>query len=222
MRHHHYCLQRMTWKALRNAGAPRAKDLLTLQTIVVDSGHLKTTSTTIPNPMNMDLYKDRTNTLMLVSTLIVTLTFAAGLISPAGGDDNSKSNSPNRGMFHVFVVANTIAMYSSITVAVALIWAQLGDRELVLASYNYTLPVLGLALAMVSIAFMAGAYIVATKISIWLAYSVLVLGLIGFLTFFLLFAPLYSPNSLKRRCPRYIFYYPFHLLIRVIVRDDDK
>lgn len=125
-------------------------------------------------------------------------------------------------MFHMFVIANTIALYSSITVVVTLIWAQLGDRELVIASFKLALPVLGLALAMVSIAFMAGAYLVASNLSVWLANSVLVLGVIGFLAFFLLFAPIFSPNSFQRRFVRYIIYYPFHLLIKVTERDNNK
>ncbi|PON32420.1 Protein accelerated cell death [Parasponia andersonii] len=196
---------RLTWQALRIAGAPRAKKM---------SHHQNPAS----SGTNNEFYKDRINTLTLVSTLVATLTFAAGLTSP-GNDDDSK---PNPGMFHVFVITNAVALYSSISVVVALIWAQLGDRDLVLASLKFTLPVLGLSLAMVSLAFMAGAYLVAYTVSTGLAYSVLVLASLGFLTFFVIFIPLFTTSSLKHRFARYVYYYSFCLLVKVILRGDDN
>ncbi|KAL7175295.1 hypothetical protein ACSBR2_028992 [Camellia fascicularis] len=100
--------------------------------------------------VNIDSYKDRFNTLLLVSTLVATVTFAAGCAIPSGYNNTE----PDQGMptmlkhkwFHMFVFCDTIAMYSSIITAVTLIWAQLGDLNLVLIAYRLALPLLGIAL----------------------------------------------------------------------------
>ncbi|CAL5394614.1 unnamed protein product [Camellia sinensis] len=63
--------------------------------------------------VNIDSYKDRFNTLLLVSTLIATVTFAAGCTIP-GGYNNIE---PDQGMptmlkhkwFHIFIFCDTIA-----------------------------------------------------------------------------------------------------------------
>ena len=216
-------MQRLTWLALRNAGAPRAQHYRRRNTIV--GLNFQNSRPSQDETANAEFYKDRINTLILVSTLIVTVTFAAGLTSPGGNDDSHSDEDTTtwiqKCMLHVFVISNTVAMYASITVVIALIWAQLGDRDLVLAALRYAVAVLGISLAMVDIAFMAGVYIVVSE-NIWLAYSVLVMGFIGLLTLFALFAPLYSPTSLKYRTARYIFYYPFSMLIKVTQKNDDK
>ncbi|KAK9285296.1 hypothetical protein L1049_024487 [Liquidambar formosana] len=82
--------------------------------------------------------------LLLVATLVATVTFAAGFTMPGGLENSGR----NQGMatlvakhaFHAFLICNTISMYSSITAAVALIWAHLGDLNLVLAALNFSLP----------------------------------------------------------------------------------
>ncbi|XP_028084251.1 protein ACCELERATED CELL DEATH 6-like isoform X4 [Camellia sinensis] len=63
--------------------------------------------------VNIDSYKDRFNTLLFVSTLIATVTFAAGCTIP-GGYNNIE---PDQGMptmlkhkwFHIFIFCDTIA-----------------------------------------------------------------------------------------------------------------
>lgn len=211
-------LQRLTWQALKYAGAPRAERTSMIESNTGNSNP-DPEETSTPNIINTESYKGRIETLMLVSTLLVTVTFTAGLITLPGSDNSGTK--PKEGMkvlFHIFVISNTLAMYSSTSVVVALIWSHLGDLKLVIASLKYTVPMLGLSLVMVSVAFMTGVYLVVSKHT-WLANSVLVLGSIGVLTVFVLFAPLYSPSSVNHRIIRYIFYYPFCLLIKVSKSD---
>lgn len=81
----------------------------------------------------MAALKDRVNTLLLVSTLVVTVTFAAGFTMPVGyinSSDNLNSGMATflvKRMFHVFVICNTLSMCASILAAITVIWAQLGD-----------------------------------------------------------------------------------------------
>ncbi|RVW21015.1 Protein accellerated cell death 6 [Vitis vinifera] len=108
-------------------------------------------------------YKDMTNTLLLVSTLVATVTFAAGFTMP-GGYNSSNPNASMatllmRNMFHVFVICNTIAMHTSILAAITLIWAHLHDTFLFNISIQWGLAFLGLAVIAMSLGFMASVYL---------------------------------------------------------------
>lgn len=227
-----FTMQVLTWLALIYAGAPNAARPSTTRENPPSSNPWE--------PSNMDKnedavkensqssepregtkmanYKDMVNTLLLVATLVATVTFAAGFTVPGGNDDSD----PHKGMakflqhhlFQAFVISNTIAMYSSVTVVVALIWAQLGDLDLVIPSLNFAVPVLGLALIMVSSAFMTGSYLMVRGLN-WLAYVVLIIGSFFILIVTILFLPLCLSSSLPHPIFRYFVYYPFSLLIIV-------
>lgn len=169
------------------------------------------------NETKMKRYKDRVNTLLLVATLVATVTFAAGFTMP-GGYNNS---APDQGMatmlrsfkLQAFVLCDTIAMYSSIIVAVTLIWAQLGDFNLAANALRLAVPLMGISLTTMSLAFMAGIYLVVGKLS-WLAITVLVVGLIFQVLQALLFLPLWLPVSWSNHhFFSYIFRYLFWLLL---------
>nr|POF23003.1 hypothetical protein CFP56_15678 [Quercus suber] len=66
-------LQRLTWTALKAAGVPRNPNASSKKQ-GSNSSELQST----------DNYKDRANTLLLVSTLVATVTFAAGFTIPGG------------------------------------------------------------------------------------------------------------------------------------------
>ncbi|KAK9734037.1 hypothetical protein RND81_04G110400 [Saponaria officinalis] len=142
--------KRLTWTALKAAGAPesRVKETpITNPTNPIESQRSKT--------VDMNNYKDRVNTLLVVATLVATVTFASGLTVP-GGYNNSD---PNQGMatmlenkaFQMFILSDTIAMYSSILVTISLIWAQLGDINLVFIVLRVAIPLLGVSLAMIDV-----------------------------------------------------------------------
>ena len=205
-----FIMQRLTWLALRYASVSHAPSPSTTEDSLPSSKPREAP--------NLDNYKDRVNTLLLVATLVATVTFAAGFTVPGGNDDSD----PHKGMakflrhhlFQVFIISNTIAMYSSVTVVVALIWAQLGDLNLVIASLKFAVPILGLALVMVSSAFMTGSYLMVRSLH-WLASIVLIIGSFFLLILTLLFFPLCLPSSLPHPIFRYIVYYPFCLLVIV-------
>ncbi|CAL5336739.1 unnamed protein product [Camellia sinensis] len=142
---------RLTWIALRYASAPRAQQPMTIKTKKYSYGEANDC-------------KDRINTLLLVATIIITVTFAAGITVPGGYDDSKTHKGMalmvKKSAFQVFVIANALAMYSSIIVAVLLIWAQLGDLNLVLVSLKLASPLFGGALMMLAISFMTGVYLV--------------------------------------------------------------
>ncbi|XP_050289774.1 protein ACCELERATED CELL DEATH 6-like [Quercus robur] len=205
--------EQLTWQALRYAGAPRAPRSTTSKNMQIMMPPLKL--------HNEDKYKDRVGTLLLVATLVATVTFAAAFTVPGGyNGSGGVTTFLEKQMFQVFVICNSIAMYSAIAVVVTLIWAQLGDLNLVIAAFKFAVPIFGLALTMVSVAFMVGNYLVLRNLN-WLAYLVLIIGSFVHLTLLLLFSPLCFPCSLHHRFLRYILYYPFCLLIKVTRSDTD-
>lgn len=162
--------------------------------------------------------KDTVNTLLVVTTLIATVSFAAGFTMP-GGYNNSGSHEGmatllNKDMFQLFVISNTLALYSSVLVGITLIWAQLGDLSC-LVPLRIALPLLGLALTMLSLAFMAGVFVVVSGLH-WLANAVMIMGAVFLFTVVALFTPLFFPSQLfptttNFLVTRYIIYYPFCL-----------
>ncbi|KAK4420891.1 protein ACCELERATED CELL DEATH 6 [Sesamum alatum] len=196
--------QRLTWAALKAAGTPRSLRQTTA------GGHNSKKSS------NMENYKDRVNTLLLVSTLVATVTFAAGFTVP-GGYNTSDTDLGIAAMlrekgFHIFVFGDTIAMFSSIVVAVVLIWAQLGDLTLALNALTLAVPLLGIALTMMAMAFTAGVFLAVSKLR-WLSTAVLVMGITFFMILVVLLLPLCTPITSTNRILRYLSFYSFYLLI---------
>ncbi|KAL0406322.1 UNVERIFIED_CONTAM: protein ACCELERATED CELL DEATH 6 [Sesamum latifolium] len=196
--------QRLTWAALTAAGTPRSLSRKTVG------------GQTSKESSNMENYKERVNTLLLVSTLVATITFAAGFTVP-GGYSSSDTDFGIAAMlrengFHVFVFCDTIAMFSSIVVAVVLIWAQLGDLALALNALTLAVPLLGLALTMMSVAFTAGVFLEVSKLK-WLSIAVLVMGITFLAVLFVLLLPLCTPLTSTNQILRRLSYYSFHLLI---------
>ena len=166
----------------------------------------------------MEDWKDRVNTLMLVSILIATVTFAAGFTMPGGYKDSE----PDHGMatllnklaFQAFVICDTIGMYTAILVSVALIWAQLGDPTLTINSLGLAIPLLGISLTMMSLAFMAAVYVVISKL-VWLSYVVLILGLFFLTCLLVFFTPFTLPHTSENLIARYLSHYSISLLMLV-------
>ncbi|WJZ99257.1 hypothetical protein VitviT2T_017719 [Vitis vinifera] len=162
-------------------------------------------------------YKDMTNTLLLVSTLVATVTFAAGFTMP-GGYNSSNPNASMatllmRNMFHVFVICNTIAMHTSILAAITLIWAHLHDTFLFNISIQWGLAFLGLAVIAMSLGFMASVYLAVSNLH-WLAIVVLIIGIICLVGLLIPLHLLFLPDSSTNCIVRYISYYPFLILRR--------
>ncbi|BFG25278.1 hypothetical protein CerSpe_115520 [Prunus speciosa] len=228
---------RLRWVALKSGGAQRAQPVHVLSRTNAQSpkqddvgdndGHVATKSQEVRDEIinscradrmelqfpNTKSYKDRVNTLLVVTTLVATVTFAAGFTMPGGynnsGPHEGKATLLTKVMFQVFVISNTMAMYSSIFVAVTLIWAQVGDLILVFTALRLVMPLLGIALGMLSLAFMAGVYVVVSNLH-WLSIVVLVIGICFLYSVIILFSPLFFPNTTPTF--RYITYYPFYLL----------
>ncbi|PIN26926.1 hypothetical protein CDL12_00312 [Handroanthus impetiginosus] len=165
----------------------------------------------------MENYKERVNTLLLVSTLVATVTFAAGFTVPAGYNSSSNSDLGIATMlrekgFHAFIFCDTMAMYSSIIVDVALIWAQLSNLVLALNALTLEVPLLGVALGMMSMAFAAGVFLAVSELR-WLSIAVLVMGITFLAILSVLLIPLCIPFTSSNRVLRYVSYYFFYLVI---------
>ncbi|TKY49459.1 Ankyrin repeat-containing protein [Spatholobus suberectus] len=215
--------QRLIWIALESAGVKYAKR--GPHSITVLRPLQSAESVGKQKAPNMDPYKDRINTLMLVSTLITTVTFTAGFTLPGG----TKSSNPGQGMavmlhhvwFMLFVFCTTISMYGAISVTIILIWAQLGDITLALFALKLARPLLGVTLATLSVAFLAGVHLVISDLS-WLATAFVVLCVISMLMLLLLYTILWFPSSSSNPVIRYISYYPFQFLTWLVEQNETE
>ncbi|RHN57346.1 putative ankyrin repeat-containing domain, PGG domain, protein accelerated cell death 6 [Medicago truncatula] len=154
-------------------------------------------------------FRDRVETLTLVSTLIITASVAACFAVP--GEADGKANNLCHAMFHVFIIFITISLFSSISSTIILFWAKLGIPELVTFSLKIVMPLLGIALVSLSLAFMAGLYTVISELT-WLANVFLVVASILVVVVFLSYIVLFVPSSSTKKPLRLISYYPFLFL----------
>ncbi|KAK7334889.1 hypothetical protein VNO80_26655 [Phaseolus coccineus] len=200
-------LDRLTWCQLKSAGVQNAKR---------GSHSIEITSPRKPEAKKTDFYKDRINTLMVVSTLITTVAFAAGFTLPGGNNSSSPGKQGiavmlNHGWFKPFIFCITASMYGGISVTIILIWAQLGDITLALLALNVATPLLGVTLATLSVAFLAGVHLVISDLS-WLATTILILCVILIFLLLLLYTLLWFPLESSNIIMRYISFYPFRFL----------
>ncbi|XP_045831960.1 protein ACCELERATED CELL DEATH 6-like [Trifolium pratense] len=154
-------------------------------------------------------YKDRIENLTIVSTLIITASVAACLAVP--GEAEGKAHNLNHAMFHVFIIFITVSLFSAISATIILFWATLGLTELLTFSLKIVMPLLGIALISLSLAFMAGLYTVISELT-WLANVFLVMTVIFVLVVIFLYILLFLPSSSTNKSLRYISHYPYLFL----------
>ncbi|CAA7047019.1 unnamed protein product [Microthlaspi erraticum] len=142
--------ERMTLMVLLSAYKPKGYDR------IPPSGMTLRSRSELADP---NKYKDRVNALLVVATLIATITFAAGITLPGGLNSSGKAilaTESKYDMFVGFMLFDIIAMVSSIIAIIALLWAQMGDPELVHKAFRLALPSLSMALTSMTLAFQCG------------------------------------------------------------------
>ncbi|GMY05049.1 protein ACCELERATED CELL DEATH 6-like isoform X1, partial [Fagus crenata] len=190
--------------------------LLSAGTTISDAGIKILRRRSTPAPKQI---KDSVNLLSLVTILVATVTFAAGLTVPGGFNSTDKDTGiatlVHKGMFQIFIICDTIAMYCSIVGTFILLWAQLGDYHVAYTALLFALLFLGAALFTASLAFMSAIYVVVGKVT-WLAIVVLITAGIVFLTilstiYIILIFPYWSSNPVFHYISHYIilFLYPY-------------
>ncbi|XP_030549368.1 protein ACCELERATED CELL DEATH 6-like isoform X2 [Rhodamnia argentea] len=168
--------KRLASMILKSSGAPTSKDLA-----IYKSGNREMMAEYIVLALqNGGILRKQMNVRLIIATLVATVTFAAGLAVPGGFIESSEANPGtatmlNRGMFHAFVICNTIAMFSAMGVVVLLSWTQINDSYVALTSHIIAIKWLFISLGTMSVAFMAGGYLLVCKLP-WLGSLVLLIG----------------------------------------------
>lgn len=134
-----------------------------------------------------------------MATLVASVTFTAGLTLP-GGYNASGDLHPGMAtmlhheMFQVFVIANMVAMYSSILAVVVLLWGLSRDYYVAELAYHSAGPLLLMALTGMSVAFFAAVNVVVSKLT-WLGSLVLSVGVLYLVMVVVVLAALIFPSS---------------------------
>lgn len=141
--------------------------------------------------------KDQINIRLLVATLVATVTFAAGFTLPSGYNASSDPHPGTAtllhdGVFQLFVISNTLAMYSSIHAVAVLLWGHITYLYIAELAYFAAGPILLTSLTSMSVAFMAATIVAVGKLT-WLALIVLSIGVVCLATLLLDLAGLVFP-----------------------------
>ncbi|KAF2322296.1 hypothetical protein GH714_010668 [Hevea brasiliensis] len=189
--------------ALWSAGAKQSLDLKIHKQKGKGSNYQKAPAT--------QWLKEWVGMLLMVETLVATVTFTAAFTVPGGyngseNPDKGMATMLNGHMFRLFVVCSNMAFYSSIISIFSMFWTVTSDYHLVATAYKLSLRLFLLALGMMSIAFMAAVHVAVSRLS-WLAYYILIMGIISLVILLTMFVAYVFPLHLRPYVMRYISYY---------------
>ncbi|KAK7300411.1 hypothetical protein RJT34_11255 [Clitoria ternatea] len=204
--------ERLIWTALKSAGTkPSSVKISQSNSEPNEEGQEKKASDDNERKVasSTEPFKDRVETLIVVSTLIITASVAACLSVP--GEADGAANNLDLAMFKVFSFSITISLFTSVGTTIILIWTKLGSIELLAYALKLAMPLLGIALTSLCIAFLAGVYTVICNVR-WLATTFVVMTVILIVIVVFLFTLLFLPSASTRKPLRYISYYPFLFL----------
>ena len=115
----------------------------------------------------------------VVAALLATITFAAAFTLPGGfSSDSANEGLPifaSKTVFQVFLISDTIAMFSSLSVAFLCILATWEDLDYLLHYRKTTRALLWCAYGTTAVAFGTGLFTVLAPKNLWLAILILVL-----------------------------------------------
>jgi hypothetical protein len=118
----------------------------------------------------------------LVAILIATITFAAAFTLPGGySNDAGSEGFPIMGWklaFKAFLIADTLAMCSSLSVAFICIIARWEDLEFLLYYRSFTKKLMWFAYMATTTAFATGLYTVLSPRLLWLAITICILSVL--------------------------------------------
>ncbi|ERN17308.1 hypothetical protein AMTRI_Chr02g258760 [Amborella trichopoda] len=117
-------------------------------------------------------YKTMANTLALVATLIAIVTFAAAFTMPGEtkthGHKEGTTMFLHKAAFRTFVVADTVAMCSSMVVALVLVWAVPSVLGMLANAVGWGLRLLWVALGGMVVTFVTAVYVTISPDCMWL------------------------------------------------------
>ncbi|MED6138045.1 hypothetical protein PIB30_070625 [Stylosanthes scabra] len=164
-------------------------------------------------------FRDRVESLSVISTLTITALVAACLAVPGDADGTAKNL--KKAMFHLFIFCITISLFTSISATIVLILGRLGVIQLLNFAMKLAMPLPGTALVTLSLAFMAGIYTLISKLT-WLATTFLVITSVLVAVIFFLYMLLLLPSSSPSKFSRNISYYPFIFLASLAEKDPEE
>ncbi|XP_030520123.2 protein ACCELERATED CELL DEATH 6-like [Rhodamnia argentea] len=192
--------KRLTRKILARAGTPRSGELAIW-------GPTRQSKGKELEPPELARLKEEANTRMVVATLVAAMTFASGFSVPGGFNDSDTGAGIaillHKAMYNVFVISNSIAMYSSIIALVILLWTQINDPPAVMNALAIARFPLLVTLGAMPLAFMAGVYVTVTKLA-WLAIVVLVMGSVALFIILSFYLVLYFPRGYTHPLVRHL------------------
>ncbi|CAL9211479.1 unnamed protein product [Musa hybrid cultivar] len=142
-------------------------------------------------------YRALANNLGIIAVLIATVTFAAAFTMPGGykndpGPDAGTSMLSGTAAFKAFLISDTLAMASSISVAIILIHSGSLDHDVRLRSLMTAMRLLWVAAGGMSVAFATGIYVAVAHACEWLAVLV---GVVACSLPFVAFAVTFWPSA---------------------------
>lgn len=162
--------------------------------------------------------------LLMISILVATVAFTAGLTVPGGLDNSSDDRTKgmailaNEWAFQAFVLCDTFAMFCSIMGVFILIWSIILETEMAESAISFAVKLVGIALLAMSLAFMLAIYLVA-NIS-WVKYAVFGVGFLFVTYFFFSFFLLIFPFGTRHPVLHFICHFAIPMIYRFLPSND--
>ncbi|KAH9323578.1 hypothetical protein KI387_018217 [Taxus chinensis] len=121
--------------------------------------------------------KNAGNTVTVVAVLIATVAFSAMFTVPGGlNNDKGTAAMANTVAFKVFVITDTVALFSSLMIVLILVTVVPFHRKVVLKFVFLINKILWVAVGCTASAFLAAGYVVVAPETMWVAVSMCVVG----------------------------------------------